>query len=1195
MRETKKKSLFVILLLLFATSHSIAQEINQEILYKIMSPSGLAIDHKANVEDAAKIYLSKNNKNSKGQLWKIRKLSDGYYMFINPYANKALDNAGINEGNGNALGQWDANASNHHQLWQLSASDNGRFNITQRVSKMQLTYNKSEADGTIIYQMPDAKTTWQLVPTTIKVPKEHIQRGKTEWENELIFEVNKEPAHVTYIPYPDTKSLKADKYFDQQWLQPNSSFYLSLNGNWKFNWVKQPSERPVDFYKTNYDVSSWKEIPVPSNWEMLGYGTPIYTNITYPFKNNPPLIQSQKGYTNEIEPNPVGSYRKTFSIPENWTGKEVFLHFDGVYSGIYIWVNGQKVGYSEGANTDAEFNITKYVKTGENILAAEVYRWTDASYIEDQDMFRLSGIHRDVYVFATPKTHIRDFHLQSEFEEDNLRSATFSADLIVHNYDKKSAANNIAEVTLIDPTGKAILNLSKPINELKSGIEENFRFQAKVDEPLLWSAEKPNLYSVIVSLKDGERKETEAMTSKFGFRKIEIKNKRVYVNNQQIFFKGVNRHDIHPEFGKAVPTESMLQDILMMKKYNVNTVRTSHYPNSPKMYAMYDYYGLYIMDEADLECHGSMSISEKPSWIPAYVNRIERAIGRDRNHSSVIFWSLGNESGAGDNFDHMYKRAKELDPTRPIHYEGKSALVDIDSNMYPSIEGMTKQDQANSDKPYFICEYAHSMGNAPGNLAEYWDYIENHSQRMIGACVWDWVDQGINKHGEPKNRFYYGGDFGDKPNDGDFSCDGLTTPDRRETAKLIELKKVYQYVKFKAPALASRKVEIENKYNFTDLNEFDFKWEVIQDGEIIESGLLQPLHSAAGEKTVAEIPFSNNRKPEKEYFLNIYCLQKNKTAWAEKGHVVASEQFALTDRPAIASVNTAFLPNISVSENGNEIGIKGNNFNLSFNKTSGVLYSLQYSGSEMIHNSNGLQLNWYRSVNNDKYASQVYYQTEYEQPIFNYQLSKDKKSVTVICTTTATIKNDQQAQIPYTVKYTIYGNGIIDVDATFTKPSNGNIIHRLGLQMVMPQAYENIKWYGRGPRENYPDRKTGSFYGLYNTTATGMEEEHYVRLQSMGNREDIRWFTITDKNNKGLKITSKNKMSFSALHFTDAEAWKGTHDFNLEKIRKPEIYLNIDCLQQGLGNSTCGPMPLPKYMIPENQPLNLSFRIENMK
>lgn len=1192
----KKCNLFFLvyaLLISFLSIPAQGQEINAEVLYKIVSPSGLVIDNKLSEQNGTGFVLSKNNGNSKGQLWKITQLKNGYYTIANPFVKQSMDNGNIHTGEGSELMQWDSSNSNGNQQWTIRVTGTGAYSIIQRTSNMSLAYNGEDAAGSKIYQLPNSSQVWRLVETSVKAPKEVIVRGKTEWENELIFAVNKEPGHNTYIPYPSVESLKADKTFDKPWETPNSDYYLSLNGNWKFNWVKQPSERPVNFYKMNYDVSAWKEIPVPSNWEMLGYGTPIYTNITYPFKNNPPLIQPQKGYTNETEVNPVGSYRREFTIPAGWNGKEIILHFNGVYSGIYVWVNGQKVGYSEGANNDAEFNITKYVKTGTNTIAAEVYRFTDASYIEDQDMFRLSGIHRDVYVYAIPKVHVRDYFLKSEFNGNDFSAAIFKTVLSVRNYGNNTEKSATAEVSLLDPSGNVVAALAQPIIQLKGKTEQKYDLQAKVDKPLLWSAENPHLYTAIVTLKDSEGKVTEAMSSKFGFRKIEIKNKRVYINNKAVFFKGVNRHDIHPQYGKAVPVESMIEDILLMKNHNINMVRTSHYPNDPKMYALYDYYGLYIMDEADLENHGNGSISDKPSWIPAFVDRIERVIERDKNHPSVIFWSLGNEGSNGENFTAMSKRAREMD-TRPIHYEGKNEIADIRSQMYPDMRDLNRIDQMDEDKPYFFCEYAHSMGNAPGNLGEYWDYIYK-SERIIGGCVWDWVDQAINKYGEPANKYYYGGDFGDKPNDADFCCNGLTTADRRVTAKLLEAKKVFQYIKMTPLALMSGKIQIENKYDFTNLNQFDIAWEVIKDGVKTESGSLASIDLEPGEKQPVVIPYNKNLEVGKEYFLNVYFSLKNKTIWADKGHLVASEQFALNNRPTVPMVNVDTLKTLDVTTQGNNLIIKGQDFGMTFDTESGTMKSLQYDNKEMFHQNNGLALNWYRSVSNDKYTDQNYYPTTYRKPLVSYQIADDKKSVTVLSYMNATIAYHNPVEIPYLVKYIIYGDGTIDVDANFTLPSNSAIVHRLGLQVVLPQEYDNIQWYGRGPHENYADRKRSAYFGRFNKTVKEMEEEHYVRAQSMGSREDVRWLTISDKNNRGLKITSKDQLSFSALHFSDKDLWEAKHDFELDNIRKSEVYLNLDCIQQGLGNASCGPRPLPQYMIPVNQPIGYSFRIEPIR
>ena len=1194
MRKKMFKSLLILLVSVAFLTNAYAQDLNENKLYQIVSPSGFVLDNKLNKDNGSKIYLAKKATNDKGQLWKITKQKNGFYAIENPYVKKNIDGE-LSPETANALFQRDASSSSSHQQWDLAITGMGSYIITQRDSKMNFNYNGEDREGTIIYQAPNSPQLWTIVETSVNAPKEKIVRGKTEWENELIFEVNKEKGHNTYIVYPSVASLKTDKYYDYPWLEPNSANYESLDGEWMFNWVKQPSERPVNFYKENYDVSSWKTIAVPSTWENQGYGTMLYTNMTYPFKKNQPLIQTVPGYTVEKEPNPVGSYRRNFTIPQNWDGQEIFLHFDGVYSGMYVWVNGHKVGYSEGANNDAEFNVTKYVKTGDNMIAVEVYKWTDGSYIEDQDMFRFAGIHRRVYLYSTPTTHIRNYFIKSSFAGNDLSTSTFQVEASVCNYDSKKSTPIKLNVDLLDPEGKKLFTLSENITTLKTTEETQLKLDQVVKNPLLWSAENPNLYTVILSLTDNEGKELEAMSTKFGFRKIEIKNKRVFVNNEQIFFKGVNRHDTDPKNGKTVSTELMEKDVLMMKQHNINTIRTSHYPNSSKMYAMFDYYGLYVMDEADLENHGDWSISEKPSWIGAYIDRIERVIERDKNHSSIIFWSLGNESGSGDNFIEMYKRAKEMDSSRPIHYEGRNEIADIDSHMYPSMDRMRSFDQQDSDKPYFLCEYAHTMGNSMGNLAEYWQYMEDHSQRMIGGCIWDWVDQAHNKQSYPDNQYYYGGDFGEKPTDGDFSCNGLTTPDRRITAKLIELKRVYQYIKFKDIDLNTGKIEIENKYDFLNLDEFDFNWQVIKNGEIVESGSLTNINLAPNAKKIIQIPFNRSYLAGTEYFLNLSVTLKKSTSWAEKGFQVAAKQFALTNRPIVPMVDLATLSSMDVKTVNDELIISGDRFLTKFSTNTGLMTSLQYNNIEYLNNQKGLDLNWYRSVNNDKFTDQKFYTSKDQQPKLTYTESADKKSVSIVSDHSVVINSEKPVQVPYFVKYTIYSDGTIDVDASFTKNSDASVVRRLGLQMELKAGFDAIKYYGKGPHENYIDRIASADVGLYSTTVKGMEEEHYIRAQSLGNREDIRWVELTNSQNKGLKVTAKNHMSFSALHFTDKDIWEAKHDFEIKNIRKEQIYLNIDCIQQGLGNATCGPNPLAEYMIPENQSLGYSFRIQPIK
>ncbi|MDD7887734.1 glycoside hydrolase family 2 TIM barrel-domain containing protein [Flavivirga sp. 57AJ16] len=1192
MKLNKNISLLTTLLLAFIQIN--AQDFSEKVLYKIETGNQLVLSNKGNMGNNANLHLEKPDEKKDSQLWQIIKLDNGYYNIKNPMSKKSLDNVGITSGkDGNPIIQWDSDFGNQNQQWKITRTGTGAYVITHRNSTMSLDF-KQDKEGERVYQIPNSIQEWEIVPTTTKVKKFYEnKKSKNVWENQSIFAINKEKGHVTYYPYPNQQALMNDTTFEKPWLMPNSSYYKTLNGTWKFNWVKDPSELPENFYKNDYNVNGWEDIEVPSNWEMKGHGTPIYTNITYPFKNNPPFIEPQEGYTNEKETNPVGSYKREFEIPADWRDKEIFVHFDGVYSGMNLWVNGKKVGYSQGANNDAEFNITKYVKPGKNNISAQVFRWTDGSYIEDQDMFRLSGIHRDVYLFATPKLSIRDFIFDADFKNDDLTKVDFSIHVKLKNFNRKTIKNNQLEITLIDPNGNIVFKAEKPLQKIKSKKDHQITMTQEVINPKLWSAETPHLYSVILTLKDEDGNENLALSNKYGFRKIEVKNNRVYVNNKQVFFKGVNRHDTHPIYGKAIPIESMIQDIVLMKQHNVNMVRTSHYPNSPKMYAMYDFYGLYIMDEADLENHGNMSISDDPTWIPAFNDRLERMIRRDRNHPSVIFWSFGNEAGGGRNFEAMREVAKQMDPSRPIHYEGKDSAADIDSHMYPSMSRMEDFDKNNTNKPYFLCEYAHAMGNSIGNLKEYWEYIENESDRMIGGCIWDWVDQGIIKFGGPTDQFHYGGDFGDRPNDSDFCANGIVTSDRQVTSKLLEVKKIYQYIKFEAKDLKNGIVTIKNAYDFINLNQFNIKWEVIKNGMTSEKGSVPSINVFPDSSTDITIPFNGNYTNDHEYFLNIYFELTEDTSWAKAGHVMASEQLPLTKRVALPNFTIDSNNDIIYQNTNDGVVIGGENFKTVFNKGKGMFTSLQYHGEEIINDEKGFAFNWYRSVSNDGYTNRNYYPTHEKVMESNYILNPDKKSVSISLKKEVTIeRNSKPVSVNYTVNYTVYENGYIDVDATFEKPENEPLIRRLGLRMELNEDLENVTWYGRGPNENYNDRKSSTFIGMYSKTISEIEEENdYLKSQSMGNREDVRWLSISSPSGKGLKIISKDNLSFSALHYSDKDLWETRHNFELDKVKKPYSYLSLDSAQQGLGNASCGPLPLDKYMIPENEPVSYSFTI----
>ena len=874
----------------FSASAVVAQQFDPKQGYEIHTVNGLVLDNQESLDTNTKIFISKREADKESQVWNLIPCEqEGCYTITSPLTQMNVDNSGKGKVECSVI-QWSADPKNPNQQWKITALPNGNYVLTNVGTGYNLGFPDAGLVGEPVFQLePEASKSnqqWQIRKSNLKVVAEALKTtSHNDWENERIYAINKEEGRATFIPFANSEEMKADPAYTRPWERTRSSRYLLLNGNWKFNWVKQPSERPVDFYKTSYDVSGWKEIPVPSNWEMHGYGTPIYTNITYPIRNNPPFIQGQRGYAVEKEPNAVGSYRREFALPADWKDKEVFIHFDGIYSAAYVWINGKKVGYSQGSSNDAEFRITPYVKAGNNTVAVEVYRWCDGSFLEDQDMFRLSGIHRDVYLVASPKVRLRDIHLTSQIS-DRLDKAELKVKTDVHNYGKKVQEATV-RVSLLNTEGKPVSSFIIPTGKITGGQENVCEGTTTIRDPRLWSAETPSLYTVQLELLDAAGNVLEATSQQYGFRKIEIRNNKVYINNALILFKGANRHDIHPQFGKAVPVESMIEDILLFKRFNLNTIRTSHYPNDPKMYSLYDYYGLYVMDEADIECHGNMSLSNRESREGAYVDRMVRMVERDKNHPSVIFWSMGNESGGGRNFEATYQAAKAIDD-RYIHYEGMNDVADMDSRMYPSIESMIEQDEQPRNKPYFLCEYAHAMGNAIGNLEEYWDYIEHHSKRMIGGCIWDWVDQGINMPGQPADHYYFGGSFGDRPNDNDFCCNGIVTADRQVTPKLWEVKKVYQYITLEPNAENS--IGVRNRYVFLNLHDFNLRYVILKDGVPIAEEEFSLPDGKPGEHRAVLIPYSRYLTSEGEYYLNLEIKLKKDCVWAKAGHIVATEQ-----------------------------------------------------------------------------------------------------------------------------------------------------------------------------------------------------------------------------------------------------------------------------------------------------------------
>jgi beta-galactosidase len=1005
---------------------------------------------------------------------------------------------------------------------------------------------------------------------------------KPDWENPDVVGINKEPGHCTLVPYSDIETaIKGDR--------KASRFYKSLNGNWEFHWVSKPADRPLNFYESSYDVSSWDQIPVPSNWQMHGYGIPIYLNVPYPFPPNPPYIPHDY--------NPVGSYRRRFTISEEWKGRQIFLHFDGVKSGFYVWVNGQKVGYSQDSMTPAEFNITQYLKSGENILAVEVYRWSDGSYLEDQDMWRLSGIYRSVYLFATPQVHIRDFFVRTDLD-DRYIDATLMIRPKIINFTDQSVEGWTIEAQLYDPETEPVL--PQPLSRTVSSIideeypqRDNVKFallEHKVSNPKKWSAEFPNLYTLVLTLKNAEGKTIEVESCRIGFRKIEIKDGQLLVNGKSIKLFGVNRHEHDPDHGRAIPVSRMIQDIKLLKQHNINAVRTSHYPDDPTWYDLCDQYGIYLIDEANLESHGLKGyLSNVAGWHNAFVERAIRMVERDKNHPSVIFWSLGNETGCGPNHAAMSAWIKEYDPTRPIHYEGAVGdpvdypYVDMISRMYARIPEIIRlATDPIDDRPMVLCEYAHAMGNSVGNLKEYWDAIRSH-KRLIGGFIWDWADQGLRKKSPDGKEFWaYGGDFGDKPNDGNFCCNGLVQPDRKPNPSLYEVKKIYQRIHVLPVDILSGKYRIYNEYDFLDLDFADIRCELIADGRVIKKGTLPNLSLPAGAQRNIQVNFEKpDFRPGAEYWIKIVFTLAADTSWAKRGHILAWDQFKIPfDVPPTPVVDPNTIPSLTLNQDSQKIVVSGDDFELMFGKESGAPESFVFNGKQLI--ASALVPNFWRvpidnDEGNDMPKRLGVWRNAGPNRTINTVDAKQIKPQIVRITTKAAIPVGTDST--YKTIYTVYGNGDIIIDSTFTSVGdNLPDLPRFGMQMAVPSRFNKITWLGRGPHETYWDRKTGAAFGLYSGNVNNLIHR-YVRPQENGNRSDVRWMALTDREGVGLVAVGMPIIDISAWSFTMQDLEKAKHIHELPQ--RDTITVNLDYKQMGVGgDDSWGARTHPEYTLP---------------
>ncbi len=1003
-----------------------------------------------------------------------------------------------------------------------------------------------------------------------------------DWENQQLLEHKRQPAHATLLPYADLETALTGE-------RGASPYFRLLNGEWRFLYVPSPVDLPEGFEADVYDTAEWDSIPVPSNWQMLGYGRNNYTNVAYPYPVDPPYIPQE---------NPNGLYRRSFDLPVDWEGRRVFLNFDGVDSAFYVWVNGQKVGYSQGSHLPSEFDLTAFIRPGENSLAVQVFQWSDGSYLEDQDMWRMSGIFRDVSLFSTPGVHLRDVYFRTSFDTA-VQDALLNLDVKVINYTHVPVVANSVVARLYDDQNQMVVE-QKVFERLAlgTGEESTQSIEIPVKAPRKWSAEEPNLYTLVLFFYGPKNVLQEVERFSVGFRQIETHNGQVFLNGVPIRLKGVNRHDTHPDLGHAVSLESMLQDVISMKRHNINTVRTSHYPNDPRWLDMADRYGLYLIDETDLECHGFgltgniNQLAQDPAWEAAFIDRASRMVERDKNHPAVIIWSLGNESGYGPNHDAMAAWMRKADPTRLIHYEGagESAVMDIVSVMYPTVEYLLKQGQRTDDpRPFFMCEYAHAMGNGPGNLKEYWETIYAYP-RLLGGCVWEWVDHSVRQRTpEGEEWFAYGGDFGDKPNDGNFCVDGLNWPDRTPYPGLIEYKKIIAPVAVEAVDLLAGKVTVINRYAFSSLNRLTGTWTLTRDGDLLQKGALPALDVPPGASIEMTLPFSLPAPAAgTETWLNFRFALAEDTLWAPSGFEIATCQLQVpVETPPVPAVLIKQMPALTMESAPNQATIRGEDFCIKLDTFHGVISAWEYQGMPLIKTGPRVNL-WRAPTDNDIQIAKEWRGAGFDR--LNHRVVRvetDDTNPNAVTFDVEAVLGSYSLSPTFTVIYhtTIYGSGDVLI-STMLKPVQGlPPLPRVGLQMVLPVSLDRLSWYGRGPHENYIDRKESALVGVYHGT---VQEQYvpYVLPQENGNKSDVRWAAVTDSHGMGLLAVGMPLLNVSAHHYTTEDLTKALHTFELK--RRKETILNLDAVQCGLGSNSCGPGPLEKYLI---EPVEMSFSV----
>jgi beta-galactosidase len=1049
-----------------------------------------------------------------------------------------------------------------------------------------------------------------------------------DWENEHVFQIDRLPIRSSFVPFATAVEALHDD-------DTNSPFYLSLDGTWKFHWVPAPEMRPTNFFRSDFNDSSWANIDVPSCVEMRGYGIPIYLSSGYTFKIDPPgvLDVPPTNYTTFKMRDPVSSYRRRFELPALWNHRRVFVHFDGVDSAFYVWVNGRFAGFSENSRSPAEFDVTDFVTPGANEIAVQDFRWSAGSYLEDQDIWRMSGIFRRVYLYSTATARIRDFAVRTDLDT-NYQNATLEIKPELADFAGSSLEGWTVCAQLYDADGRPIFK-----DELRHGAAEilNRNWDPKilddrtpqrglpkfawlagnVNNPAKWTAETPALYTLVLTLNDPGGNVVEADRCNVGFRKIEIRDGQFLINGKPVRLRGVNRHETDPDMGHTLSFARMVEDIRLMKRANINAVRTCHYPDDPRWYDLCDRYGLYVLDEANLEAHGTRGfLANDPDWAATFLDRGISLAERDKNHPSVIIWSLGNESGYGPNFAAMSAWLHQFDPTRPVHYEGAQGVsldppgVDIISRFYPRLTNayampdspvnsrwdkfLNIAERTNDNRPVMASEYAHAMGNAIGNLQEYWDEIYSNP-RMLGGFIWEWCDQGLRRTlPDGRQVIAYGGDFGDHPTLGAFCIKGIVSSDRNIYPKYWEVKKIYQPVAMSPIGLKPGHVDVKvvNHNSFLNLNEYNARWSVKDsEGREIQAGVLNPVDCPPGKQIEIKIPVEKIRKPKSgaEFWLRVSFHARTDCLWAPAGYEIASQQMQLQVKTPATSAGGDKSPELALIQSGDLVGIRGKDFSATFSRLEGTLVSLKFDGLECLAQTTNVPtgpiLQLFRApTDNDKafghWLTRQWLDAGFgriTRRVDSFRASQPHPNEVQVQTLATSSVTDGGYKL--TTTWIIHGDGSVAMKNLFQPFGNlPATLPRIGVVMQLGSAFENFHWYGRGPWENYADRKQSADMGIW-SSSVAQQYVDYVRPQENGNKEDVRWLTLTDAGGRGLRVESVGQsMGVSALHFTAADLFAVKHDYELKP--RPEVVLSLDARQCGLGNSSCGPGVLQKYAAP---------------